>query len=75
MAKICLVNGNCWMKIHPFDLISYFIRIVLMLNLLAVMAVAVVDDSVADLFMAVDFHHVMVVVVDQIIMKSKFRQS
>lgn len=44
-----------------------------MLNLLAVMAVAVVDDSVADLFMAVDFHHVMVV--DQIIMKSKFRQS
>lgn len=46
-----------------------------MLNLLAVMAVAVVDDSVADLFMAVDFHHVMVVVVDQIIMKSKFRQS
>lgn len=41
-----------------------------MLNLPVVMAAAVVEDLVVDLFMAADIHPVM----DHLIMKSKSRQ-
>lgn len=55
---------------HLYELIWFYLHIVLMLNLPVVMAAAVVEDSVVDLFMAADIHPVM----DHLIMKSKSRQ-